>query len=122
MDELLNAPMVYRCVLPFISEVPGGQVQKQDRPGTRGSPALLMRTEMGPNAGRHSALAESLGFTEVSVQGCQAELLASTVATIGPFLEDELSVDGQPMKLHLNNITITLKVGTKSTFKSSELK
>lgn len=98
---------------PFIYEAPSGQ--RQDRQTAKGSPALLMRAEMGPSAGRHSGLAESLGFLEASVQGCQVELLASTVATIGPFLEDELSVDSQPMKLHFNNITVTLKVGTKST-------
>ncbi|KAF7666995.1 hypothetical protein LDENG_00084380 [Lucifuga dentata] len=90
-------------------QAPGGPIKRQERQGIRGSPALCMRTEMGPSAGRHSALAESLGFLELSVQDCQAELLASTVATIGPFLEDEFSVDGQPMKLHLNNISITLK-------------
>ncbi|XP_076022654.1 bridge-like lipid transfer protein family member 3A [Genypterus blacodes] len=94
-------------LLAGLIQVPSGQ--RQDRQAARGSPALLMRAEMGPSAGRYSGLAESLGFLEVSVQGCQAELLASTVATIGPFLEDELSVDSQPMKLHFNNITVTLK-------------
>lgn len=70
-----------------------------------------MRAEMGPSAARHTALAESLGYLDVRLQDCKAELLASTVANIGPFLEDEFSVDGQPMKLHLSNVTITMKVG-----------
>lgn len=65
---------------------------------------------MGPSAARHSALADSSGFLDVRVQDCKAELLSSTLANIGPFLEDEFSVDGQPMKLHMRNITITLKV------------
>ena len=69
-----------------------------------------MRAEMGPSAARHSALADSLGFLDMRVQDCKAELLASTVANIGPFLEDEFSVDAQPMKLHMSNITITMKV------------
>lgn len=67
---------------------------------------VSMRAESGP-----SALADSLSFLDMRVQDCQAEMLASTVANIGPFLEDEFSVDGQPMKLHMSNITITLKVG-----------
>lgn len=71
-----------------------------------------MRAEMGPAAGRRSALAESLGFLDVRVQDCHAELLASTVANIGPFLEDEFSVDGQPVKLHMSNVTVTMKVGS----------
>ncbi|XP_035512212.1 UHRF1-binding protein 1 [Morone saxatilis] len=87
-------------------QAPGGPVQKQ---GSRSSPAVCMRAEMGPAAGRHASLAESLGFVDMRVQDFKAELLASTVANIGPFLEDEFSVDGQPMKLHMSNITITVK-------------
>ncbi|XP_067448898.1 bridge-like lipid transfer protein family member 3A isoform X1 [Thunnus thynnus] len=96
-------------LLAGLIQAPGGPVQKQDRQGSRGSPAVLMRAEMGPSAARHSAMAESLGFLDMKVQDCQAELLASTVANIGPFLEDEFSVDGQPMKLHMSNVTITMK-------------
>ncbi|XP_071379292.1 bridge-like lipid transfer protein family member 3A [Centroberyx affinis] len=88
---------------------PGGAAQGQDRQGVRASPVMCMRAEMGPSAGRHCALAESVGFLELGVQGCQAELLASTMTNLGPFLEDELSADGQPMRIHLSNITVTLK-------------
>ncbi|MEQ2157989.1 hypothetical protein GOODEAATRI_007526 [Goodea atripinnis] len=59
---------------------------------------------MGPSAARRSALGQSLGFLDVRLQDCQAELLASTVTNIGPFLEDEFSVDGQPVRLHLSNV------------------
>lgn len=97
-----------QCTFYFVSAAPAGPIQKQ---GSRGSPAVGMRAEMGPSAARHSSLAESLGFVDIRVQDCKAELLASTVANIGPFLEDEFSVDGQPMKLHMSNITITVKVG-----------
>uniref|UniRef100_I3KJX2 Bridge-like lipid transfer protein family member 3A n=1 Tax=Oreochromis niloticus TaxID=8128 RepID=I3KJX2_ORENI len=90
-----------------LSDVLAGVIQSKE--GSSASPALCMRAEMGPAAARHSALAESLGFLDVRVQDCQAELLASTVTNIGPFLEDEFSVDGQPMKLHMSNVTITMK-------------
>ncbi|XP_029911208.1 UHRF1-binding protein 1 isoform X2 [Myripristis murdjan] len=96
-------------LLAGLIQVPGGPAQGQDRQGVRDSPVLCMRAEMGPSAGRHCALAESVGFLELGVQGCQAELLASTMNNLGPFLEDELSADGQPMRIHLSNITITLK-------------
>lgn len=69
-----------------------------------------MRTEMGPSAARHSALAESMGFMDMTVQDCKAELLSSTVANIGPFLEDEFSAESPPMRLHMRNISITIKV------------
>ncbi|XP_030279872.1 UHRF1-binding protein 1 [Sparus aurata] len=93
-------------VLAGLVQAPGEPVQKQ---GKQSSPQVCMRAEMGPSAARHSALADSLGFLDMRVQDCKAELLASTVANIGPFLEDEFSVDAQPMKLHMSNITITMK-------------
>ncbi|XP_073326751.1 bridge-like lipid transfer protein family member 3A [Pagrus major] len=93
-------------VLAGLVQAPGEPVQKQ---GKRSSPQVCMRAEMGPSAARHSALADSLGFLDMRMQDCKAELLASTVANIGPFLEDEFSIDGQPMKLHMSNITITMK-------------
>ncbi|CAJ1084777.1 UHRF1-binding protein 1 isoform X2 [Xyrichtys novacula] len=91
--------------------VQGRFVQTQNHQGSRSTPAVCMRSEMGPSAARHSPLAESLGFLDIRVQDFKAELLSSTVSNIGPFLEDEFSVDGQLMQLHLSNITITIKVG-----------
>nr|XP_043893717.1 UHRF1-binding protein 1 isoform X3 [Solea senegalensis] len=96
-------------LLAGLIQAPGGPVQRQDRLGSRGSPVLRLRAEMGPSAAQHSLMSESLGFLDMRVQDCQAELLASTVASIGPFLEDEFSVDGQPMKLHMSNVTVTMK-------------
>ncbi|XP_065817772.1 bridge-like lipid transfer protein family member 3A [Labrus bergylta] len=86
-----------------------GSFQMHNGQGFRGAPAVCMRSEMGPSAARHSALAESLGFLDIRMQDFQAELLASTVSNIGPFLEDEFSVDSQPMQLHLSNVTVTIK-------------
>ena len=56
------------------------------------------------------SLAESAGRLEVAVKDCQAELLASTVANLGPFLEDELGGEGPPMRVHLSNVAVTMKV------------
>ncbi|KAL7859528.1 hypothetical protein SRHO_G00146750 [Serrasalmus rhombeus] len=72
-------------------------------------PAVCMRVEAGPSAGRYCAAAEGAGFLEVCVQGCRAELLASTLNTIGPFLEDELTADPQPIRLRIYNTTLMLK-------------
>lgn len=83
-------------------------------PAANAGPVVRARMELGPSAGRHSPLAESAGFLEMRVAGCRAELLASTLSTLGPFLEDELSADVQPMRLHLDNATITLKAGVAS--------
>ncbi|TNN73459.1 UHRF1-binding protein 1 [Liparis tanakae] len=96
-------------LLAGLIQAPSGPVPKPDKQGTGGSPAVCMRAEMGPCAARHSAVAEASGFLDIRLQDCRAQLLASTVTNIGPFLEDEFSVDGQPMKLHMSNITITMK-------------
>ncbi|XP_059396523.1 bridge-like lipid transfer protein family member 3A [Carassius carassius] len=72
-------------------------------------PAAALRMEMGPRAARHSPLSESVGFIETCLTGCKAELLASTLNMLAPFLEDELSTDPQPMRLWLRDTAITLK-------------
>nr|XP_057906749.1 bridge-like lipid transfer protein family member 3A [Doryrhamphus excisus] len=96
-----------------VSDLLAGVIQapahKQNGQSSRGSAALCMRAETGPSAVQHADTTESLGALNVRVQDCHAELLASTVANIGPFLEDEFSVDGQPIKLHLSNVTVTVK-------------
>nr|XP_020466385.1 UHRF1-binding protein 1 isoform X2 [Monopterus albus] len=96
-------------LLAGLMQAPGGPAQTQDRRRRRGSPAVCMRAEVGSSASRHSVLAESLGFLDIRMQDCRAELLASTVTNIGPFLEDEFSADGQPMQLHMSNVTVVLK-------------
>ncbi|XP_054901767.1 bridge-like lipid transfer protein family member 3A [Poeciliopsis prolifica] len=96
-------------ILAGLVQAAGEPSQRQDRQGCRTSPALLLRAEMGPSVAQRSALDESLGFLDVRLQDCQAEFLASTVTNIGPFLEDEFSVDGQPIRLHLSNVTVILK-------------
>ncbi|RVE70811.1 hypothetical protein OJAV_G00068180 [Oryzias javanicus] len=91
-------------ILAGLVQAPSEPVQGYERRGD--APVLRLRAETGPSA----ALAESSGSSlDVRVQDCRADLLASTVANIGPFLEDEFSVDGQPMRLHMSNITITMK-------------
>ncbi|XP_056589119.1 bridge-like lipid transfer protein family member 3A [Triplophysa dalaica] len=72
-------------------------------------PVAALRLEMGPRAGRHSSLSETMGFMEMCLTGCRAELLASTLNGLGPFLEDELSADTQPMRLWMRDSTVTLK-------------
>lgn len=69
-----------------------------------------MRAETGPSATQRSTALDCAGFVDMRLQDCQAELLSSTVASIGPFLEDEFSADGQPMRLHMRNVTVTIKV------------
>lgn len=91
-------------LLAGLIQDPAESAQKPEGKSSRGSPVLCMRAAAG-----RSALAESVGSVDVRLQDCHARLLASTVANIGPFLEDEFSVDGQPMRLHMRNVTVTLK-------------
>ncbi|CAL8367448.1 unnamed protein product [Lota lota] len=72
--------------------------KRAEAPSSRLCPAVCMR----------ATLTESAGCLEVAVKDCQAELLASTVANLGPFLEDELGGESQPMRVHLSNVAVTL--------------
>ncbi|XP_053498604.1 bridge-like lipid transfer protein family member 3A isoform X2 [Ictalurus furcatus] len=72
-------------------------------------PEVCVRVEAGPGAGRHCCAAESAGFVEVCVRGCEAELLTSTINTLGPFMEDELNSDSQPIRITVHNTRITLR-------------
>ncbi|KAL6483276.1 hypothetical protein MHYP_G00081480 [Metynnis hypsauchen] len=93
-------------LLAGLTVVQGGSLS----PASPGAlPAVCMRVEAGPSAGHYCAAAEGAGFLEVCVQGCRAELLASTLNTIGPFLEDELTADPQPIRLRIYNTSLTLK-------------
>ncbi|KAJ3587167.1 hypothetical protein NHX12_013556, partial [Muraenolepis orangiensis] len=79
------------------------------------TPRAPKRPEVPPSARRppavrlRASLADSAGHLEVAVEDCRAELLASTVANLGPFLEDELGGEGPPMRVHLSNVSVTLK-------------
>uniref|UniRef100_W5KWF8 Bridge-like lipid transfer protein family member 3A n=1 Tax=Astyanax mexicanus TaxID=7994 RepID=W5KWF8_ASTMX len=84
-------------------------------PGPRAPPAVCVRVEGGPAAGRHCPSAEGAGFLEVCVQGCRAELLTSTLNTLGPFLEDELTAEPPPIRLRIYNTSLTLKVHLPQT-------
>ncbi|XP_035378285.1 UHRF1-binding protein 1 isoform X1 [Electrophorus electricus] len=72
-------------------------------------PVVALRMELGPGAGRHCAAAEGAGFLEACVRGCRAELSTSALNTLGPFLEDELSADAQPLRLSMHDTRLTLK-------------
>lgn len=86
-------------------QVPDAVLQKHNRP--RKAPAVTLRTESGPSVLKHSS--DCVSFMDLTLNDCHVELLSSTVANIGPFLEDEFAVESQPVKLHMNNITVTIK-------------
>ncbi|KAJ0064408.1 hypothetical protein NL108_006419, partial [Boleophthalmus pectinirostris] len=88
-------------ILAGLVQVPIGVLQKQNKP--RKVPAVTVRT----CAVEHSS--DCVSCMNLSLKDCHVELLSSTLANIGPFLEDEFAVDSQPLKLHMNNITITIK-------------
>ncbi|MGH0119367.1 UNVERIFIED_CONTAM: hypothetical protein FKN15_006098 [Acipenser sinensis] len=77
-----------------------------------GAPVVQLQFLIGPAAAaQHCPLAETNGFLHLRVRGCTTELLTSSLASLGPFLEDELSADLLPMRVELDSTTVTLKVG-----------
>ncbi|KAK6472101.1 UHRF1-binding protein 1-like isoform X1 [Huso huso] len=75
-----------------------------------GAPVVQLQFLIGPAAAaQHCPLAETNGFLHLRVRGCTTELLTSSLASLGPFLEDELSADLLPMRVELDGTTVTLK-------------
>ncbi|KAM6977224.1 bridge-like lipid transfer protein family member 3A [Aplochiton taeniatus] len=102
-------------LLTGLTKAPGGQDQTpRPQQGTSRAPVLRVRANS-----RHPTLSDSVGFLEVGVQGCKVDLLASTLNTLGPFLEDELSADSQPMRIYLDHITVTLKDDSPKIYPSA---
>ncbi|NXO71534.1 URFB1 protein, partial [Phainopepla nitens] len=72
-------------------------------------PELCLRLESGPCAAAHSPLAERNGFLRVLLHGRSTELCTSCLASLGPFLEDEIIPEVIPMEIEVVDAKITLK-------------
>lgn len=71
---------------------------------------MCLRYEIGPSAAVHSPLAVQNGFFRMLIHSYEAELLTSSLSSIGLFLEDEVIPEVIPMKIEIVNTKITLKV------------
>ncbi|XP_059806538.1 bridge-like lipid transfer protein family member 3A isoform X1 [Hypanus sabinus] len=75
----------------------------------RTQPAVCLRFESGPHSSVHSPLAVKNGFLHFHISNYSAELSMSSLANLGPFLEDEMIPEVIPMKIELFDCNITLK-------------
>lgn len=75
---------------------------------------MCLRYEIGPSAAVHSPLAVQNGFFHMLIHSYEAELLTSSLSSIGLFLEDEIIPEVIPMKIEIVNTKITLKVSIYS--------
>lgn len=73
-------------------------------------PEVSLRFEIGPSAAVHSPLAVQNGFFHMLVHSYHAELLTSSLSSLGLFLEDEVIPEVIPMKIEIVDAKITLKV------------
>lgn len=73
-------------------------------------PQVRLRFEIGPSAAVHSPLAVQNGFFHILIHSYHAELLTSSLSSLGLFLEDEVIPEVIPMKIELVDTKITLKV------------
>ncbi|XP_053102206.1 bridge-like lipid transfer protein family member 3A isoform X2 [Hemicordylus capensis] len=72
-------------------------------------PEVCLRFEIGPSAAVHSPLAVQNGFFHLLVHSYHAELLTSSLSSLGYFLEDEVIPEVIPMKIEIVDAKITLK-------------
>uniref|UniRef100_H3B1B9 Bridge-like lipid transfer protein family member 3A n=1 Tax=Latimeria chalumnae TaxID=7897 RepID=H3B1B9_LATCH len=71
--------------------------------------AVSLRFEAGPSAAAHSPLAVKNGFLHFCISNYSADLLMSSLTSLGPFLEDEVDPEVIPMKIEIRDTQITLK-------------
>lgn len=71
---------------------------------------MSLRLQSGPRAAALSPLAEHNGFLQLLLHSQATELCTSCLASLGPFLEDEIIPEVIPMEIEVVDAKITLKV------------
>ncbi|XP_042317829.1 UHRF1-binding protein 1 [Sceloporus undulatus] len=85
----------------------------------KSQPDVCLRFEIGPNAAVHSPLAVRNGFFHMLVHSYHAELLTSSLSSLGLFLEDEVIPEVIPMKIEIVDTKITLKDDSPRVYPTS---
>ncbi|NWR21409.1 URFB1 protein, partial [Emberiza fucata] len=82
-------------------------------------PEVSLRLQSGPRAAALSALAEHNGFLQLLLHSQATELCTSCLASLGPFLEDEIIPEVIPMEIEVVDAKITLKDDTPPVYPTS---
>ncbi|KAG8438762.1 hypothetical protein GDO86_005091 [Hymenochirus boettgeri] len=86
-----------------------GSDQKSHAEQRKSIPEISLRLETGPSAKRHSPLAAENGFLQCQVRDFSSDFLASTLANIRHFVEEDSVPEIMPMKIQVQNARIDLK-------------
>ncbi|NWZ17418.1 URFB1 protein, partial [Agelaius phoeniceus] len=82
-------------------------------------PEVSLRLQSGPRAAALSPLAEHNGFLQLLLHSQATELCTSCLASLGPFLEDEIIPEVIPMEIEVVDVKITLKDDTPPVYPTS---
>ncbi|NXL26253.1 URFB1 protein, partial [Setophaga kirtlandii] len=82
-------------------------------------PEVSLRLQSGPRAAALSPLAEHNGFLQLLLHSQATELCTSCLASLGPFLEDEIIPEVIPMEIEVVDAKITLKDDTPPVYPTS---
>uniref|UniRef100_A0A8C3MJP3 UHRF1-binding protein 1 n=1 Tax=Geospiza parvula TaxID=87175 RepID=A0A8C3MJP3_GEOPR len=82
-------------------------------------PEVSLRLQSGPGAAALSPLAERNGFLQLLLHSQATELCTSCLASLGPFLEDEIIPEVIPMEIEVVDAKITLKDDTPPVYPTS---
>ncbi|KAM6454827.1 bridge-like lipid transfer protein family member 3A isoform 1-T1 [Liasis olivaceus] len=106
----------------YLQNAPTGD-PNTERPTTtetiQTQPEVCLRYEIGPSAVVHSPLAVQNGFFHMLIHSYEAELLTSSLSSIGLFLEDEIVPEVIPMKIEIVDTKITLKDDSPRVYPTS---
>ncbi|NWT28642.1 URFB1 protein, partial [Cardinalis cardinalis] len=97
---------------------PGEGKAASPEPG-QPQPEVSLRLQSGPRAAALSPLAEHNGFLQLLLHSQATELCTSCLASLGPFLEDEVIPEVIPMEIEVVDAKITLKDDTPPVYPTS---
>ncbi|KAM3840492.1 bridge-like lipid transfer protein family member 3A isoform 1-T1 [Vipera latastei] len=96
----------------YLQNAPTGEPNTERSTATetiQTQPEVCLRYEIGPSAAEHSPMAVQNGFFHMLIHSYEAELMTSSLSSIGLFFEDEVIPEVIPMKIEIVNTKITLK-------------
>uniref|UniRef100_A0A8U8BLV5 UHRF1-binding protein 1 n=1 Tax=Geospiza parvula TaxID=87175 RepID=A0A8U8BLV5_GEOPR len=118
-DDLSVALQVMKVVPEQLNNVGMWQFLRGYCLGWQPQPEVSLRLQSGPGAAALSPLAERNGFLQLLLHSQATELCTSCLASLGPFLEDEIIPEVIPMEIEVVDAKITLKDDTPPVYPTS---
>nr|XP_026652650.1 UHRF1-binding protein 1 [Zonotrichia albicollis] len=119
VPEQLNNVGMWQFLRGYVALGDPGEGKAASPEPRQPQPEVSLRLQSGPRAAALSALAEHNGFLQLLLHSQATELCTSCLASLGPFLEDEIIPEVIPMEIEVVDAKITLKDDTPPVYPTS---